>query len=223
MLKKQLIMAVLGALLLLASCASTTTEVSSPAKPATQENDTRQIELISEENQHRIGKEEVNTGSSGTVVFDVNEDALFPQNSGCDLDTVIPENRIVHSLADDSITIGVEIQEISVIEGGITPGMIVPNGVTGILTQEDGSGWKCKKGDSIAWTVEKYPLETGVEQSIIIGIIKDGVLYEGQVFTDSLEANYNFDVAEDGNYYIYFISAAADPLSLKEGDITLVS
>lgn len=220
MLKKQLIIGTLAIFMLLASCSN---ETMNESIPNDQINDIREIELIDEENQHRIGKE-VNAGSSGVIVVDTDENGLPLKNSdNNEDDNVIPENRIVNSLEEPDIIVGVEIQEISISEDGRTPGVIAPNGVTGILTQKDGSGWECKKGDTISWTVEKYPLETGTEQALVIGIVKDGIMYKGQAFSDSLDITYHFDVVESGNYYVYFICASSDPISLKEGDFSILN
>lgn len=87
-----------------------------------------------------------------------------------------------------------------------------------IFTQKDGEGWFCQPGDRLDYTFEKYPSSVVEEQSMAIGIIKDGVLYESDAISD-LSGHYSVDIEEAGEYYIYLIGASSDYLALKEGSI----
>lgn len=68
---------------------------------------------------------------------------------------------------------------------------------------------------------EKYPSEAIDQQSLVVGCVLDGVMYPGEKFTD-LNGEYRFKVEIEGEYFIYVINAASDPLSLKNGSIDIV-
>ncbi len=112
------------------------------------------------------------------------------------------------------------IREVDV-QDGITPELIGGNNAMGIFTKDDGSGWTLEKGDKLCWDFEKYPLNSGSEvgQSLIIGYIKDGTLFDGKLFQSQLSETYEVEATEDGMYYIYFQCVSSDNISLKEGEI----
>ncbi len=58
-------------------------------------------------------------------------------------------------------------------------------------------------------------------QVLVIGYIKDGVMYDGESF-GSLSGSYELKVREGGGEYnLYIISATSDYLTLKQGTINL--
>ena len=67
---------------------------------------------------------------------------------------------------------------------------------------------------------EKYATNITKSQSMVVGYILDGVLYQGNVMND-LSGTYQLDIAEAGEYYIYIISATSDYLALKQGEISI--
>ena len=57
-----------------------------------------------------------------------------------------------------------------------------------------------------------------VSQDLIIGYVKDGIMYEGEVF-DELSGKYSFSPDEKGEYFFYLLSGSSDYLSLKSGNL----
>lgn len=167
--------------------------------------DITQIERITNDNKHLIGKEGYGNNPSESKL-----ETKAEEN--------IPNNSICFSVANKQISPGATIQEIEITQG-TTPEIIIPNGAMGIFSQGDSLGWDCKTGDILSWKFEKYPMENLLNQSLGIGYIKDGVMYEMQVYTNSLDGEYRLNISSDGIYYIYFICLSSDPISLKEGDI----
>lgn len=167
------------------------------------------VQLITEENRLTIGKESHEKG--------------LPQKTEIkEYDQDIPENNILHSIADDFVYPGTSISEIQFNAGGDTPEVIVPNGAIGILVNQDSQGWNCIEENKILWSFSKYPLDNNKAQPIAIGYIKDGVMYEPQIFQSELDVNYSYAVKESGLYYLYFMGASSDPISIKKGVVQLI-
>ena len=179
------------------------------------EDDISQIELITNNNMHLIGKE---IRSSTIQILNKNESSI---PSTPELEKNIPDNPICFAVASDQISPGTTIQEIEITQG-MTPEIIIPNGAMGIFSQGESLGWDCKMGDVLSWKFEKYPMENKLNQSLGIGYIKDGVMYEMQVYTDSLDGEYQLNVPSSGIYHIYFICLSSDPISLKGGKLTQI-
>lgn len=57
-----------------------------------------------------------------------------------------------------------------------------------------------------------------LSQDLIIGYVKDGIMYEGEVF-DELSGKYSFSPDEKGEYFFYLLSGSSDYLSLKSGNL----
>lgn len=55
-------------------------------------------------------------------------------------------------------------------------------------------------------------------KDLIIGYVKDGIMYEGEVF-DELSGKYSFSPDEKGEYFFYLLSGSSDYLSLKSGNL----
>lgn len=179
------------------------------------------IEIISEDNISLVGKEA--HGSSPTVYSKEEWNALEHELDEKDLaqsSMRLPENPICHSIADGNYSPPASIQEI-ITDDDKTPGIIVPNGAMGIFSKGDALGWACDYGDKLSWSFEKYPMENGAIQMLGIGYIQDGVMREMEVFSDTLSGKYEVSIPEKGVYHIYVICLSSDPISLKEGEITL--
>jgi len=65
---------------------------------------------------------------------------------------------------------------------------------------------------------DKYKSDITVSQDLIIGYVKDGIMYEGEVF-DELSGKYSFSPDEKGEYFFYLLSGSSDYLSLKSGNL----
>lgn len=68
--------------------------------------------------------------------------------------------------------------------------------------------------------LKAYILKIARNQALVIGYIKDGVMYDGESF-GSLSGSYELKVREGGEYNLYIISATSDYLTLKQGTINL--
>ena len=94
------------------------------------------------------------------------------------------------------------------------------NGSMAVFYLEDYAGWNCKAGDILTFSFEKYESDVVSNQVLVIGYIKDGVMYDGESF-GSLSGSYELKVREGGEYNLYIISATSDYLTLKQGTINL--
>lgn len=65
---------------------------------------------------------------------------------------------------------------------------------------------------------DKEAVVSTVSQDLIIGYVKDGIMYEGEVF-DELSGKYSFSPDEKGEYFFYLLSGSSDYLSLKSGNL----
>lgn len=70
----------------------------------------------------------------------------------------------------------------------------------------------------IVISFDKYKSDITVSQDLIIGYVKDGIMYEGEVF-DELSGKYSFSPDEKGEYFFYLLSGSSDYLSLKSGNL----
>lgn len=87
-----------------------------------------------------------------------------------------------------------------------------------VLTQDNGKGWELTDKDNIVISFDKYKSDITVSQDLIIGYVKDGIMYEGEVF-DELSGKYSFSPDEKGEYFFYLLSGSSDYLSLKSGNL----
>ncbi|WP_409969895.1 hypothetical protein RFF05_08345 [Bengtsoniella intestinalis] len=184
-------------------------------------SDTHNVELITDDNSAEVGKEVFNQTvpqvSDGEHID--SSDVNSPEFLIAEIQ--IPENPFFSTLASDQCLPGDSVQEILTIDN-VTPEIIIPNGAVGVFSKDASTGWTCNAGDILSFSFEKYPMETGTSQTLGIGHIKDGVMYEVQAFRDSLDGTYNFTIQEDGVYYIYVIGLSSDPISLKESAIEIL-
>lgn len=161
-----------------------------------------------------IYKDGVYTNEKGEVV---DLDKLRKAQEG------IPENRIINEVQTDTGTPS-SIIEVIVDRAGTdsyaTPEIILINNSACILTKEDGSGWDMEKGDTLAFNFEKYKSRIVAHQNLIVGYVKDGVMYEGETY-QQLSGSYELNVQDKGEYFIYLLSASSDYLTLKQGELIL--
>lgn len=203
-----------GVLLLLAACSDTSKDQEISHIPA---GELTKIEWIDDSNRKFIGKESM--GSSFVVTAEEEEklrdDVTAPKEPS---PVKIPENPIIHALVNDRACPGFTIQEIQM-DGDQTPALIFPNGATGVFSKGNGEGIPCQKGDKITWKFKKYPLDSERTQELAVGYIKDGVMYEAQIFEEKLRDIYQLDVPQNGIYHIYFLNLSSGAISLKEGEL----
>ena len=100
----------------------------------------------------------------------------------------------------------------------IIPEIILINNSLCVLTQDNGKGWELTDKDNIVISFDKYKSDITVSQDLIIGYVKDGIMYEGEVF-DELSGKYSFSPDEKGGYFFYLLSGSSDYLSLKSGNL----
>ena len=100
----------------------------------------------------------------------------------------------------------------------IIPEIILINNSLCVLTQDNGNGWELTDKDNIVISFDKYKSDITVSQDLIIGYVKDGIMYEGEVF-DELSGKYSFSPDEKGEYFFYLLSGSSDYLSLKSGNL----
>lgn len=132
----------------------------------------------------------------------------------------IPQNNIVKELANDTILPPSNITSVEAING-VSPEVSMSNGNAIIFTQKNSSGWACKTGDKLKFKFEKYKSDVNTTQTVIIGYILNGILYPGQEFK-GLDGIYQLEISENGDYYIYIISATSDDMTLKQGNISII-
>ena len=82
------------------------------------------------------------------------------------------------------------------------------------LDTDNYSTWELTDKDNIVISFDKYKSDITVSQDLIIGYVKDGIMYEGEVF-DELSGKYSFSPDEKGEYFFYLLSGSSDYLSLK--------
>lgn len=184
----------------------------------------KETELITDYNRHLIGKE-----TSGDymiyrngVYIDSNGIEYSPEELKNRTRNGLPENRIITKIMEENF-MPPSIFELETKEKNgvyISPEIITVNGSLNVLTDTNGSGWELKAGDSVEYEFEKYKSEVVENQNILIGYVKDGVLYPSQKF-DQLKGNYNLTIEESGQYYFYIINASSDTIALKEGTLRL--
>ena len=95
------------------------------------------------------------------------------------------------------------------------PSIIMYNGAMAVFTQAEGTGWELGSSDTIRISYNCYPTESGTSQPFLIGYIKDGICYGGDVYKES-SGTWEFECDSDGGVYnFYFLSAASEYLSFQ--------
>ena len=174
-------------------CFGTVMTVSAEARAAVSSwviqsiNDWFGAELITPENKDLIGKEvidnikpEVSLGE-GSVVSGKHEN-------------IIEASNVIDSVASDSIVLPDSVSEFQVVNNTI-PEIIMTNGSMALFYQNDYEGWNCKEGDTLLFSFEKYVSEVTPNQTIVVGYICDGVLYDGVAYKD-IEDRFELAITE---------------------------
>jgi hypothetical protein len=169
------------------------------------------------ENNYIIYKNGIYTNAEGEVI---DLDKLRKAQEG------IPENRIIKEVQIDNYSPS-SIIEVIIDKAGknsySTPEIILTNNSVCTLTKEDGSGWNLEKGDTLEFRFEKYKSSVVNQQNLIIGYVKDGVMYQGESYYQQFTASYFLKAQEKGDYFIYLLSASSDYLTLKQGEVVQIS
>lgn len=98
----------------------------------------------------------------------------------------------------------------------VFPEIIMINNSVCILTEADGTGWELKQGDSLIYEYEKAASEVVETQTLLIGVIQDGVLKDPSV-SRVREGTFSVVAEEDCEYFIYLLSASSDYQTIREG------
>lgn len=167
--------------------------------------------LVSEENSRYIGSEA--TGSAVIIPYgstdkpDIAVDEMWK----------IPVNDIFTKMHTSEMVPPFSVSIFELKNEGI-PEIIMTNGAMAIMTNVGQAGWMCKNGDVISGSLERYPTNTKSTQPSVVGYIRDGICYDGNVF-DDLSGVFEMVTSEEGEYYVYIMSLASDYLTLKGGEI----
>lgn len=167
-------------------------------------------ELISSENEDLIGKE-VNDMIQPEIFSTV--DVSF-DNEYEDISEV---SHVISAVNNKDIVLPLTVSEFEV-KDSYTPEIIITNGSMAVFYQNNYEGWYCEAGDILKLSFGKHESEVISEQTLVIGYIKDGILFEGEPVKD-INGEYELKVEESGSYNLYIISATSDYLSLKQGTI----
>ena len=175
-------------------------------------NDWFGAELITPENKDLIGKE---------VIDNIKPEVSLGEGSVVSgkYENIIEASNVIDSVVSDGIVLPDSVSEFEVMNN-IIPEIIMTNGSMAIFYQNDYEGWSCKAGDTLSFSFEKYVSEVTPNQTIVVGYIRDGVLYDGIAYKN-LEDKFELAITEAGEYNIYVISATSDYLALKQGVIEI--
>lgn len=175
-------------------------------------NDWFGAELITSENRELIGKE---------IIDNIKPETSLGESFSATgkYENIIELSNVIDSIASDSIVLPDSVSEFEVVNNAI-PEIIMTNGSMAIFYQNNYEGWNCKTGDTLSFSFEKYVSEVTPNQTIVVGYIRDGVLYDGVACTE-IEEKFELEITEDGEYNIYVISATSDYLALKHGVIEI--
>ena len=177
---------------------------------------------VNETNKNFIGKEIQDT------YYIIYRDGKYIDSNGkvvdmniTDTKSVLASSRIVSKIEQPNFMPNsiVEIESVDYTHNKCAyPELILINGSACILTSKNAQGWNLSAGDQLAFNFDKYPSEVVDKQNLIIGVVKDGVLLEGNSFWDD-KGEYSYIAKEKGLYYIYLISGSSDYLTLKESTV----
>lgn len=170
------------------------------------------VELITDENKDLIGTE-INDTLQPETYHGTN------LNEANTYENIVEVSRVINSVSSDDILLPTSVSEFEVKESCI-PEIIMTNGSMAVFYQNDYEGWECRAGDILTFSFEKYESEITEEQTLVVGYIKDGILYEGAPFK-VIEGKYEMLIEEPGIYNFYVVSATSDYLALKQGKISV--
>lgn len=100
-----------------------------------------------------------------------------------------------------------------------TPEVIMGGAAMVIFTKPDGTAWYLKKGETLSFEAEQYPLETTKTRNknwkIKFGYLLDGALHQ-DIMDEGIHHQYNLTAEQEGEYYMT-IYCASGLLTLKNG------
>lgn len=104
-----------------------------------------------------------------------------------------------------------------------TPEVIMGCGAMVIFTKPDGTPWHLKKGETLSFEAEQYPLETtktgNKHWNIKFGYLLDGTLHQ-DIMDAGMHHQYNLTAKQKGEYYIT-IYCVSGMLTLKKGQMKI--
>lgn len=108
----------------------------------------------------------------------------------------------------------------------VTPEVIFPNGAMVIFVKEDGSGWHLKKGERLRFEAEEYPSEMnlGRGQHVFFQYIFNGTLMKDaslEIEDEGLDQSCELTAEKTGEYFICLMGGSSDPITIKEGTLTV--
>ena len=170
-------------------------------------------ELITEDNRDLIGKE---------VIDAIKPEISLGENNGLSAiyEDIIEKSIVIDSVASECVVLPDSVSEFEVKNNAI-PEIIMTNGSMAIFYQNSFRGWNCKAGDILSFSFEKYESEVISTQTLVVGYIRDGIMYDGTAFR-KIDGKYELEIVESGEYNIYVISATSDYLALKQGAIEVL-
>ena len=170
--------------------------------------------VVNDEIRELVGKEIVD--NNVTIVRGEDEEHISVDSVEL-ANQLIKQSHIVEAF-DEGISLPVSMHEFEV-SGEKVPEVIMTNGVAAVFHQKNYEGWKCQAGDRLVFDFRKYKSGATDNQTLIVGYIRDGVMYHSENTFAKLSGRYELEIKEDGEYYIYIISATSDYLTLQEGRI----
>ena len=170
--------------------------------------------IVNDETCELVGKEIVDR--EAPIVGQEDSDSVSVDSAKL-ADQLAEQSYIVEAF-DDELLLPVSIEEFKVM-GENVPELIMTNGAAAVFYQNEYEGWECQAGDTLVFDFRKYESEVAENQTLVVGHIRDGVMYNSEEAFTELGGKYELKIEEDGEYHIYIISATSDYLTIKEGRI----
>lgn len=182
-------------------------------------------EVLEQGNRYFIGKEITDTEGGfiweNGVCMDRNGNKVeFPETDHGSRSDVIQEFEMGDSLYRPSSVVEVPVQEDGLMKEGI-PELIMTNNSVCLVTKENGEGWDLKSGARIKISFEKYSSEVVEDQVLMIGYVRNGIMYEGEIFRE-MNGTCELTVQGNGICYPYLVSFSSDYLSLKKSELEMI-
>ena len=178
--------------------------------------------LITDENRDLIGKDACLTWT----VYDKDGNYVrgTPPAPEPTFQDIFGDSKIITSAADPDVlphsVAWFQAEERNVCE--VTPEVIFENGAMIVFTKADGSGWHLSEGDTLIFETETYPLdrEPDKAQHVASCYVLDHTLMNNEIVpVTGPNLKYELTAEKTGEYYICFIGASSESISLKEGMI----
>lgn len=162
------------------------------------------VEPITEENRDLAGQRAV-----GTAQVEDGEPAVGSFTP--------PESEIITDFGDYE---PLWLTEVAV-SGNETPELIGGNGAMCLFTQESGSGWDLREGESLSWSFEVYPYNKLSYPSLWVGYVFNGAVCGMEKVSTSEGGSFVLTAPADGEYYLCYINMTSDPVAIHEGSVEI--